>query len=67
MAKAEMVVSFGVNTDVLVAADYDGDGQTDVAAWRPSNGTWYIQKSSDGSLNVVGWGMSGDVPVPGIQ
>jgi len=26
-----------------VAGDYDGDGATDIAILRPSNGKWYIQ------------------------
>lgn len=39
---------WGLGTDVPVAADYDGDGKTDIAVWRGVEGTWYILRSSDG-------------------
>jgi hypothetical protein len=54
---------WGQSGDVVVPADYDGDGKTDKAVWRPSEGNWYIINSS-GAPSVTGWGNSTDKPVP---
>jgi len=43
-----------------VPADFDGDGTTDVAIFRPSVGGWY----RNGAPTTF-FGLSGDVPVPG--
>jgi uncharacterized delta-60 repeat protein len=55
---------FGLAGDKPVPADYDGDGRADYAVFRPSEGVWYIQKSTEGFF-AVQWGLSGDLPVPG--
>ncbi len=34
--------SWGKSGDVAVPGDYNGDGTTDFAVFRPSNGRWYV-------------------------
>lgn len=52
-------------TDIPVPADYDGDGKTDLAIFRKTDGNWWIQKSSDGQTITAQWGLEGDIPLAG--
>jgi len=45
--------------------DFDGDAKADLGVYRASTGQWFVLRSSDGALQQVQWGMSGDVSVPG--
>lgn len=59
------VNGFGLATDKAVPADYDGDGRDDFAIYRPSEGQWYILRTSDGMVSYIPFGISTDIPVPG--
>ncbi|MCY7345085.1 MAG: M36 family metallopeptidase [Pyrinomonadaceae bacterium] len=45
-------------------ADFDGDGRTDLSVFRPSEGNWYLNRSTAG-LTAVNFGVSSDRLVPG--
>jgi len=59
----------GLQGDIAVPADYDGDGITDAAFYRPSDGKWRIRPTgapASGPVTpiVVAFGTATDIPVP---
>ena len=62
-------VQFGVATDKPAPADYDGDGQTDVAVWREnvagSDAYFYILNSATNTVRIEQFGATGDILMVG--
>jgi hypothetical protein len=58
---------WGLDGDIAVPGEYDGDGSTDLAVYRPASGTWFIRQSTTSYATSLTfqWGLTGDIPVPG--
>jgi len=61
--------AWGTGGDLPLLGDIDGDGKSDLTIWRPSDGRWYILKSTSGysasNPFIVSWGTRGDIPLMG--
>jgi len=45
-------------------SDFDGDGRSDHAIFRPGDGNWHLLPSNNSGYTAFKWGISGDVPAP---
>ncbi len=46
-------------------SDFDGDGVSDAAVFRPSTGNWFILNSGTNTFRTEQWGLNGDIPIDG--
>ncbi len=60
-------IRWGIAGDERAPGDYDGDGKTDIAIWRPNSDPnmnfFYVRRSSDSMLQTYEFGQETDVIV----
>jgi hypothetical protein len=59
---APFSAQWGLSSDKIAPADYDGDNKTDTAIFR--DGVWWILNSFSNTVTAVQFGLSGDIPIP---
>jgi hypothetical protein len=71
-------IQWGLSTDIPLSMNIDRNNTSDLTAFRPSNGTWYIQRMGDiikprtgaapengVNYRIIQWGAAGDKPLAG--
>jgi pimeloyl-ACP methyl ester carboxylesterase len=69
--ETDRCLAIGMNGDIPLVGDWDGTGSTKVGAFRPSDGTFYLDYNGSGTWDGCGTdrclqiGLSGDTPLVG--
>ncbi|HEV7645514.1 MAG TPA: FG-GAP-like repeat-containing protein [Pyrinomonadaceae bacterium] len=64
-APGDFTQDWGQATDYFTPGDYDGDGKSDIAVWRPlpdKDSTFYIINSATGTVRIQHFGLMNDDP-----
>jgi hypothetical protein len=61
--RAGITLVWGGGTDIPAPSDYDGDGLSDIAIFRPSTGEWFIRFAINGTGETMVWRGNGDIPI----
>lgn len=60
IAAGVMIINDSQTTSLF---DFDGDGKADISVFRPTDGNWFVNRSSAGFL-ALQFGISSDQPAP---
>jgi hypothetical protein len=60
----DVALNYTCTNPPVSRADFDRDGRTDLSVFRPSNGNWYINRSTL-RISVVNFFTASNIPIPG--